>query len=70
MAALKKTVKEPKEVKRSVCGADLCVDQGVVEKDEPVDGEPPGVLQGQSLVAALTDEPAVRLPQRVLTTAQ
>lgn len=51
-----------------MCGADLCVDQGVVEKDEPVDGEPPGVLQGQSFVAALADQPAVRLPQRVLTT--
>lgn len=47
---------------------DLCVDQGVVEKDEPVDRKPPGVLQRQSLVAALTDEPTVRLPQGILTT--
>lgn len=44
------------------------MDQRVVEQDEPVDGEPPGVLQGQSFVAALADQPAVRLPQRVLTT--
>lgn len=50
----------------SVRGADLCVNQRVVEKDEPVDGEPPGVLQGQSFVAALANQPAVRLPQRVL----
>lgn len=45
----------------------LCVDQRVVEQDEPVDGEATGVLQRQRLVAALADEPAVRLPQRVLT---
>lgn len=48
--------------------ADLCVDQCVVEQDEPVDGEPPSVLQGQSFVATLTDQTAVRLPQGVLTT--
>lgn len=43
------------------------MDQSVVEQDEPVDGEPPRVLQGQSFVAALADQPAVRLPQGVLT---
>lgn len=46
----------------------LSVDQRVVEQDEPVDGEPAGVLQGQSFVAALADQPAVRLPERVLET--
>lgn len=47
-------------------GAYLRVDQRVVEKDEPVDGEPAGVLQSQGLVAALADQPALGLPQRVL----
>lgn len=48
--------------------AHLCVDQSIIEEDEPVDGEPASVLQCQSLVAALADEPAVRFPQRVLST--
>lgn len=42
--------------------------QGIIEQDEPVDGESAGVLQGQSFVAALADEPAVRRLQRVLAT--
>lgn len=49
-------------------GAHLCMDHDVVEKYEPVDGEPPSVLQSQSFVAALADQPAVGLPQRVLAT--
>lgn len=49
-------------------GADLRVDQSVVEKDEPVDGEAAGVLQRQRFVAALADQPALGLPQRVLAT--
>lgn len=50
-----------------VCVAHLCVNQSVVEDDEPVDGEPSGVLQRQRFVAALADQPASGLPQRVLT---
>lgn len=46
----------------------LCMHQSIVEEDEPVDGEPTSVQQGQRLVATLADQPAVRLPQRVLTT--
>lgn len=42
--------------------------QGVIEEDEPVDGESAGILQAQSFVAALADEPAVRRLQRVLPT--
>lgn len=51
-----------------LCGSNLCVDQNIVEQDEPVDGEPASILQGQTFVAALADQPPVRLPQRVLTT--
>lgn len=50
------------------CAAHLCVHQGVIEQDEPVDGKSAGILQGQSFVAALADEPAMRRLQRVLPT--
>lgn len=51
-----------------VWGADLRVHQGVVEKDEPVDGKAAGVLHRERFVAALVDESAARLPQGVLAT--
>lgn len=44
----------------------LSVDQGVVEEDEPVHGEPACVLQRQRPVTALTQQSALRLPQGVL----
>lgn len=66
---IKEVKKKEKGVKRENSrGLYLCVHQGVVEEDEPVDGEPTSVQQAQRLVAALVDQPAVRLPQRVLTT--
>lgn len=44
----------------------LSVDQGVVEEDEPVHGEPARVLQRQRPVTALTQQSALRLPKGVL----
>lgn len=51
-----------------VYAADLCMDQCVVEQDEPVDREPPRILQGKSFVAAFADQTTVWFPQGILTT--
>ena len=50
--------------------AHLRVHQCVVEQEEPVDGEPAGVLQRQGLVAALADEAALRHLQCILQTPE
>lgn len=48
----------------------LRMNESVVEEDEPVDGEAASILQGQSFVAALTDQAARWLAQRVLRQTQ
>lgn len=49
------------------CCVYLCVDQRVVEKDEPVVGEPPSILESQgSPAAAFTDHPPLWETQTLL----
>lgn len=42
------------------------MNQGIVEKDEPVDRKTACVLKSQSLITALTDQPPRRFTKRVL----
>lgn len=41
---------------------DLCMNKGIIEEDEPVDREPPCILEGQALIATLTYQSPRRLP--------
>ena len=48
----------------------LCMNQSVVEQDEPVNREPPGVLEGQALVATLIHQPALGITEDILGAEQ
>lgn len=42
------------------------MDQGIIEENEPIHRKPAGMLQGEGSVTALTQQPALWLPQGVL----